>query len=338
MNEPPDLRAAERRRTPGRRLTDRQTAVLELVSAGLENKEIGHRLGISEQAVKEHVSNLLRLLSAPNRAALADAAATLRVVGSTDVASEWLGLVFLHAPMLAALHEGPEHRFIAVNDAYRRAAGPRELVGHSFREAFPDFDEAGIKKFLDQAYTTGEPVSVTDLPARWYRGKESGLDQGYLTILIEPMRHADGSVGGVAQFSIDVTTEVEARDAARQLAGEEIAILDQLPCGVIVVDQEGYVIKMNDAGKRIVPWNGAARTRPSKLLELHDPRTGGDLAESARPLTRALEGERFPETDFVGVVVASGERVPLRVSAAPLFDEKGGVRGAIAVFTRAAGD
>jgi len=338
MDQPTNARSAERRRTPGRRLTDRQTAVLELVSAGLENKEIGHRLGISEQAVKEHVSNLLRLLSAPNRAALADAAATLRVVGSMDVASEWLGLVFLHAPMNAALHEGPEHRFIAVNDAYRRAAGPRELVGRTFREAFPDLDEVGIKKFLDQAYSTGRPVSVTDVPARWYRGNEGDLDQGYLTILLEPMRHADGSVGGVAQFSIDVTKEVEARDAAKQLAGEQIAILDQLPCGVIVVDQEGYVTKLNDAGKRMVPWDGAARTRPSQLLELRDPRTGGGLAETARPLMRALKGERFPEADCVGIVLSTGERLPLRVSAAPLFDDKGGVRGAIAVFTRIPGD
>src|SRR5438552_17392306 len=106
MNES-EIPAGERRRAPARRLTDRQTAVLELVSTGLENKEIGHRLGISEQAVKEHVSNLLRLLSAPNRAALADAAATLRVLGTMDAASDWLGLIFLRGPMNAALYEGP---------------------------------------------------------------------------------------------------------------------------------------------------------------------------------------------------------------------------------------
>src|SRR5713226_8693782 len=110
MNTEPPGR--ERRNTRGRRLTDRQTAVLELVATGLGNKEIGHELGISEQAVKEHVSNLLRLLAAPNRAALGDAAATLRMVGTTDVAPEWLGLLFLRAPLMIALLEGPEHRFI----------------------------------------------------------------------------------------------------------------------------------------------------------------------------------------------------------------------------------
>jgi DNA-binding CsgD family transcriptional regulator len=328
----------DRRRTHGRRLTDRQTSVLELVSLGLENKEIGHRLGISEQAVKEHVSNLLRILAAPNRAALADAAATLRVVGSTDVSSEWLGLVFLHAPMLAALHEGPDHRFVAANEAYRKAAGPRELIGRAFREAFPDFDEAGIVKFLDEAYRTGQPVTVRDVPARWYRGVNGALDLGYLTILIQPMRRADGTIGGLAQFSMDVTAEVDARNAAKQLDDEQIAILDQLPCGVIVVDRDGYVIKMNDWGRRMVPWDGAAKTRPSKLLELRDLKTGGDLSENARPLMRALRGERFPEKDCLGVVVSSGERIPLRTSAAPLFDGTGAVRGAVAIFSRISGD
>lgn len=332
------MRPGERRRTPGRRLTDRQTAVLELVSTGLENKEIGHRLGISEQAVKEHVSNLLRLISAPNRAALADAAATLRVLGTMDVGSDWLGQIFLRAPMNAALYEGPEHRFIAVNDAFRHAAGLRDLIGKTFREAFPDRDENGIVKYLDEAYRTGEPVTVANVPAHWYRGKGDAPELGYLTNLIQPMRHADGAVVGVAQFSIDVTKEVEARNVAKELADEHAAILDQLPCGVIVVDRDGYVTKMNDAGKRLVPWDGAAWTRPSKILQLRDPKTGGDLAETSRPLMRALAGERFHETDCVGVVTATGERVPFRVSAAPLFDDKGGVRGAIAVFTRFSGD
>src|SRR6266702_317838 len=157
--------ARERRRTRGRRLTDRQTAVLELVASGLGNKEIAHELGISEQAVKEHVSNLLRLLAAPNRAALGDAAATLRVVGTTEVAPEWLGLLFLHAALHVALLEGDAHRFIAVNDAYRRAAGPRELIGRTFREVFPDLDEAGVVRLIEDAYRTGEPQSAPAVPA-----------------------------------------------------------------------------------------------------------------------------------------------------------------------------
>src|SRR5260221_10714769 len=65
----------------GRRLTDRQAAILELVAAGSENKEIAFELGISEQAVKEHVSRLLQRFAVSNRAALGGAAATMRFVG-----------------------------------------------------------------------------------------------------------------------------------------------------------------------------------------------------------------------------------------------------------------
>jgi DNA-binding NarL/FixJ family response regulator len=49
------------------RLTARELQVLEQVAFGLRNREIGERLGISEQTVKNHMWNLLRKLSLPDR-------------------------------------------------------------------------------------------------------------------------------------------------------------------------------------------------------------------------------------------------------------------------------
>ncbi len=327
-----ERRAAERRRTPGRRLTDRQTAVLDLVSLGLENKEIGHQLGISEQAVKEHVSNLLRLLAAPNRAALADHAATLRILGSADVAPEWMSLLFMRAPMLAALHEGRDHRFVAVNDAYRAAAGPRELSGRTFREAFPDLDEGGILSYLDAAYTSGGAVSATDVPARWYRGEGGTLASGYLTVLVQPMRHADGTVGGVAQFAIDVTLEVEARAAAKRIADEQLAILEQLPSGVVTIDSAGVITTINTAGREILGVGDIVGTTAWDTLNFTDA-GGTSRPADERPLRRALRGEHVRASDQRAVVIATGKIVTLRISASPLFDDARNVRGAVAVFT-----
>lgn len=198
MSRFPD--AGERRRTHGRRLTDRQTAVLELVATGLENKEIAHRLGISEQAVKEHVSTLLRVLYAPNRAALGDAAATRRFVGSATVDPEWLRYLFQDAPMHVAIVEGPDHRFVAVNDAYRLGAGGAELIGRPYREAFPAREEA--LALLEQAYRGGQRVVAS----------------GHV---LQPLPGASGGTGGVAIFGIDVTEEVLARQRAEQAASEE---------------------------------------------------------------------------------------------------------------------
>jgi PAS domain S-box-containing protein len=329
--EPP---GRERRHTRGRRLTDRQTAVLELVAAGLGNKEIAHELGISEQAVKEHVSNLLRLLAAPNRAALGEAAAMLQFVGTADLGAEWLGLLFLRAPLLIALLEGADHRFISVNEAYRRAAGPRELLGRTYREAYADLDEAGIVTLLDDAYRTGEPRSAAALVATWYRHAADASARGYLTTFVQPMRQTDGKVGGVVLFAIDVTDEVEARNAARDLSVERDAILEQLPSGVVTVTPEGRISSINATGRRILGiGDEAIGVLAWDALTFIDPHTGEGLPTYERPLRRALRGERPAASELRGVVTATGTTIEMRVSAAPFFDADGKVRGAVAVFT-----
>jgi DNA-binding NarL/FixJ family response regulator len=52
-------------------LTPRELEVLELVTTGLRNKEIGGRLGISENTVKFHLRNILEKLHAESRTELA---------------------------------------------------------------------------------------------------------------------------------------------------------------------------------------------------------------------------------------------------------------------------
>ncbi len=59
----------------------RELAVLALVMEGLTNDEIGHRLGVTEETVKKHVSSLLRKFGAANRAELAAKAITRGIVG-----------------------------------------------------------------------------------------------------------------------------------------------------------------------------------------------------------------------------------------------------------------
>src|SRR5260221_13896025 len=55
-------------------LTPRQAEILPLVAAGLANKQIADQLGVGVASIKQHISNLLRVLAVSNRAALAEAA------------------------------------------------------------------------------------------------------------------------------------------------------------------------------------------------------------------------------------------------------------------------
>lgn len=56
-------------------LSDRESQVLDLVTQGLRNKEIGVRLGITPNTVKYHLGNILSKLHARSRAELAGRAA-----------------------------------------------------------------------------------------------------------------------------------------------------------------------------------------------------------------------------------------------------------------------
>ena len=60
-------RRDERSQMPGPRLTEREMQVLRLVAKGLNNKEIGEDLFISDNTVKNHVRNILEKLHLHSR-------------------------------------------------------------------------------------------------------------------------------------------------------------------------------------------------------------------------------------------------------------------------------
>ncbi len=52
-------------------LTKRESQIMELVSEGLSNKEIGRRLNLSEGTIKVHLHHIYQKLAVNNRTALA---------------------------------------------------------------------------------------------------------------------------------------------------------------------------------------------------------------------------------------------------------------------------
>jgi len=72
-------------RLPSGRLTDRQQQVLELLSRGLQNKQIARELTLSEHTVKIHVTAILDALGVSNRT---QAVVAARKLGLADGVSE----------------------------------------------------------------------------------------------------------------------------------------------------------------------------------------------------------------------------------------------------------
>jgi two-component system, NarL family, response regulator YdfI len=65
---PPQIPQRDPSASPGQRLSPRETEILNLLAAGLGNKEIAWRLKISEHTVKFHVTSIFNKLGASGRA------------------------------------------------------------------------------------------------------------------------------------------------------------------------------------------------------------------------------------------------------------------------------
>jgi FixJ family two-component response regulator len=70
-------------------LTQREREVMTLVVSGLQNKQVGGELGISEITVKAHRGNVMRKMKANSFANLVNMAARLRVTRSTVASYAW---------------------------------------------------------------------------------------------------------------------------------------------------------------------------------------------------------------------------------------------------------
>jgi PAS domain-containing protein len=322
----------ERRRVRGRRLTDRQALILDLVADGLENKEIAHRIGLSEQAVKEHVSALLHRLAVRNRAALAEIATELKILGTMDLEPEWLDYVFQRSPVMKAIVRGPDHVFVAANEAYRRAAGEREIIGRPFREVFPDSAAIGGVAALDKVYASGEPHVLHDFRGQW--GPPGSKPDRYAEVSLQPLPGPEG-VSGISILAVDVTDGVRAREELAELSAEQLAMFDLVPSGIVVLDRTGAVVKVNRAAQTLLgpgPFRSLT-SEAAKDYRLRDATTGREFVPVEDALKRSFAGEGVRDLRIRMYLPKLDRDAVVRIDATPLRTAGGEVRAVVAAIT-----
>ncbi|RYE08445.1 MAG: PAS domain S-box protein [Hyphomicrobiales bacterium] len=122
--------------------------------------------------------------------------------------------MFDFMPGFVAILDGPNHVFRYVNDAYRTLSGPRDFVGHSVREVFPELSGQGFYELLDGVFATGEPYNARGILVHLDR------DEGdrYLDFVYNPMRDPEGRITGIFVGGYDVTEAWRAKERAAALA------------------------------------------------------------------------------------------------------------------------
>jgi signal transduction histidine kinase len=136
-----------------------------------------------------------------------------RALAQVERERERLQQIFMQAPSLIAVTEGPTHIYRVANPHYQAMVGPtRQLLGRTVREAFPDIVGQGYYELMDNVFATGKPFIGHAMLVKNFDRKGNGeLEDTYFDIVYQPLTDGDGAVTGIMTHAVDVTLQVHAR-------------------------------------------------------------------------------------------------------------------------------
>ena len=108
-------------------------------------------------------------------------------------------------PGFIAAVSGHEHTFEYVNDAYVSIGGPRQFIGRTFHQVFPELAGQGYYELLDQAYQTGTLVAAHAMPVHL----TGEAEERYVDFAFQPVRDNDGNITGVSWAATRPRTSCE---------------------------------------------------------------------------------------------------------------------------------
>ncbi|SDK44028.1 PAS domain S-box-containing protein [Catalinimonas alkaloidigena] len=119
--------------------------------------------------------------------------------------------LFMHAPALICILNGPTHTFTLVNPLYQQLFPGRQLLGVPLLEALPELTGQPIEGIINQVYETGETFVGKEVPVELKRDDTRQLVTTYFNFVYQAMRDKDENVSGILVFAFDVTEQLLAR-------------------------------------------------------------------------------------------------------------------------------
>lgn len=268
-------------------------------------------------------------------------------------ASELMEVVGEALPVGLALFRGTDLRLRWCNPTYRSyfeepGGGRPDLIGRRLDEYAPREVSDGVLPHLRRVADRGEATATGSLE---FRGLSWGLSWWrYLLVPIEfeGERHV---LGTVLEITDEVRTRRRAEDLAASLeerlgerkrlhaeAARRAAVLDATLAavaeGLILYDDEGRIVRINDTARALIGYTDEDLRRPleerAARLKLFDA-DGAPVPPEEFVPRRALAGETFRGAIY-GLDLPAG-RVWVSLSVAPIVDEAGRRLGAVLTLT-----
>jgi len=152
---------------------------------------------------------------------------TLQVKSEQRLAaeSERQRMAFQQMPGFVGVLTGPRHIYEYVNDACIEISGPRDFIGRSAREVFPELEGQDFFELLDRVYATGLPFVAQAMPIKL----ENQGENRFIDFIYHPIRDEAGVITGIFVGGYDVTELVRAKTAVEEVnASLERRVADAL--------------------------------------------------------------------------------------------------------------
>jgi PAS domain S-box-containing protein len=141
----------------------------------------------------------------------------------TDGQRTRLRRLLMEAPVPLFVSRGREHILELANPRWEvmvhRGKAP---LGKPGRQALPELAARGVLELMDAAFSTGEALTVTELPTGGEDGDDSS--QAFFNISIQPTHDVQGRVSGLMVVAVEVTDQVRARRRLEEeMAAHEVS-------------------------------------------------------------------------------------------------------------------
>ncbi|MGM0587409.1 MAG: PAS domain S-box protein [Bacteroidota bacterium] len=136
--------------------------------------------------------------------------------------------MFEQAPSAIALVEGREHRYVYVNEQYRKMTDDRVLIGEPLGQLMPELRRQGFVDLLDEVYQTGETRKGTEVAVNFKQAGSDNLESRYFNYLYKPLKNASGEVENIFIEVVDVTEEFRAKEQIKKSLEEKVVLLQEV--------------------------------------------------------------------------------------------------------------
>jgi PAS domain S-box-containing protein len=160
--------------------------------------------------------------------------------------------LFMSAPIPILVMEGREGRYTFANDMASKIYGPREFLGKTMREAFPDFD-VQIYQLVENVFDAGISVYGNYYPVQADWDSNSRPFKRYFNFAYAPFRNSEGNIIGVVSMANEVTEQVNLLKKTREMQNMWDAISKVSPITHWVTDKNNRTIYTTDAWMK---WTG----------------------------------------------------------------------------------